>query len=76
MYYIHLNKKIFVKEKMKLVYCEIGAWMAGEERRPWEVVRSLGITYSLSQANPIADNWFFFDVDNVPESLPDYMEIK
>ncbi|OCG08874.1 hypothetical protein A9G13_02085 [Gilliamella sp. wkB178] len=61
---------------MKLVYWEIGAWMAGEERPPCEVIRSLGITYSSSQANPIADNWFFYDVDNLPESLPDYIEIK
>lgn len=61
---------------MKLVYWEIGAEMVGETRHSCDVVKSLGITYSSAEANPIADNWFFYDEGNLPESLPDYIEIK
>lgn len=35
------------------------------------------ILFELKQAShKSADNWFFYDVDNLPESLPDYIEIK
>lgn len=40
---------------------------------PQENMRMLGITYKRAEPQPIADQWMFFDCENVPDSLPEHI---
>ena len=63
---------------MKLIYDCHGAHDAGETRNAWVVVRELGIKFGASEGMAIADACYFYDVDpdTLPDSLPEYMEVK
>ena len=39
------------------------------------LMKELGITYKHSTPQSIGDCWWFWDCKNVPEILPDYLEI-
>ena len=44
---------------------------------PQEVMKKLGITYRYAVPQSMADQWWFFNCENVPDKLPDYMlELK
>lgn len=40
------------------------------------IMRDLGITYQLAVPQSMADCWWFFNCENVPESLPEYVYIR
>jgi hypothetical protein len=44
-----------------------------ESRHPQEVMRELGITYQHATPQSIADQWWFWNCQNVPDSLPPYL---
>jgi len=48
-------------------------WKLNELRHPQPVMRELGITYSHSTPQSMADQWWFWNCENLPESLPGYL---
>lgn len=40
---------------------------------PQAVMRSLGITYQHATPQSIADQWWFWNCEGVPEDLPDFL---
>ena len=57
-----------------LRYDMYGAALAGENRHAQEVMKDLGILLSHSTPQSIADQWWFWCCENIPEELPDYIE--
>ena len=57
-----------------LSYDMIGAHLAGVKDHPQKVMKDLGIGYEKSVPQSIADSWQFFNVTNLPENLPSYLE--
>lgn len=45
------------------------------QEHPQEVMRGLGITYQHSTPQSIADCWWFWNCENIPEILPEYLSI-
>jgi len=51
-------------------------WMQGSPtKHPEKVMKSLGISYQHSTPQSIADQWWFWNCENVPDTLPEYLEI-
>lgn len=46
-----------------------------DNRHACEVVRSLGITYQLSVGQSMCDSFEFWNCENVPENLPESLEV-
>lgn len=40
---------------------------------PQIIMRKLGITYTASEPQSIADCWFFYGCENTPNPLPKYL---
>lgn len=45
-----------------------------ENRHPQTVMEELGITYQHSTPQSIADQWWFWNCENVPATLPKFLE--
>ena len=60
---------------MKLIYWLVGASLEGEDRHPAIVLNELGIEYEEYVGQPIADQIQLFGCTNVPDVLPDYIDI-
>jgi hypothetical protein len=41
---------------------------------PEKVMEGLGITYQHATPQSIADQWWFWNCENIPEQLPDYIK--
>lgn len=41
---------------------------------PQKVMKRLGITYQYAVPQSMGDQWWFFNCENLPEKLPDYMD--
>jgi hypothetical protein len=41
---------------------------------PQKVMRELGITYQHAVPQSMGDQWWFWNCENCPEELPDYLE--
>lgn len=52
----------------------IDAFNHGEIRHAQEVMKSLGITYQHATPQSIADQWWFWNCENLPENLPSFLE--
>lgn len=64
-------------EVMHLRFCCTGALYAGEKRHAQAVMESLGITYQHAVPQSMGDQWQFWNCENVPDALPEYIdEIK
>ncbi len=49
----------------------------GENRNACEVMAELGITYQRSTPQSMGDQFWFWNCENVPEKLPEYLtELK
>lgn len=46
---------------------------ASPNEHPQRVMRDLGITYEKAIPQPIADQWWFINCQNVPDALPKYL---
>ena len=42
---------------------------------PREVMKKLGITYTVAVQQSIADMWQFWGCENVPENLPEFLNV-
>jgi len=51
-----------------------GAYEAGKHAHPQKTMKDLGITYQHATPQSIADCWIFWNCDNIPETLPSYIE--
>ena len=50
-------------------------WMHGSpSEHPQKVMRELGITYQHATSQSIGDQWWFWNCENMPDSLPEYLE--
>ncbi len=61
------------KQKTNLRFCAMSAYCAKEMRHPQEVMMALGIDYAKAVPQSIADQWWFFDCQNVPAELPKFL---
>lgn len=51
------------------------AYESGAKEHPQKVTKKLGITYEDATPESISDQWFFWNCDNLPVDLPNYIEI-
>ena len=49
--------------------------MIGIPKHPQTIIRELGITYKDCECLSIADTWIFYECENVPKELPEYVWI-
>lgn len=47
----------------------------GIKKHPQETMKDLGITYQHATTQSIADQWWFWNCENVPTDLPKYLEV-
>ncbi len=47
----------------------------GPDEHPQVYMKKLGITYQIGVAQSIADQWWFFNCENIPEPLPEHLSI-
>jgi hypothetical protein len=52
----------------------ISMFYANEQRHVLEVMKELGITCQYRTPQPISDSWWFWNCENIPEALPDYIK--
>ena len=45
-----------------------------KQDHPQKVMKELGITYQHATPQIIADQWWFWNCENIPEQLPPYLE--
>ncbi len=61
---------------MHLRYSLLSAGFDCNEMRHAEVVmRELGITYQHATPQSMSDSWWFWNCQNVPETLPKYLSV-
>lgn len=53
----------------------VTAYTCGEPGHAQTVMKKLGITYAHATPQSIADQWWFWCCENVPEKLPSYLEV-
>lgn len=59
---------------MNIRFCMMTAhYDCGEDGHPQKVMDQLGITYSRAIPQSIADQWWFYDCENVPAELPAFL---
>jgi hypothetical protein len=46
-----------------------------KQDHPQKVMKELGITYQHATPQSIADQWWFWNCENIPEQLPPYLEV-
>lgn len=60
---------------MHLRYCCMTAGFdCNENRHPQVVMKELGITYQHATPQSIADQWWFWNCQNVPAVLPSFLK--
>lgn len=45
-----------------------------KQDHPQKVMKELGITYQHATPQSIADQWWFWNCENIPEQLPPYLK--
>jgi len=62
---------------MHLKYQLHGSALDHELRHPQNHLRDLGITYQHATPQSMGDCWWFWNCENIPEVIPDYIvELK
>ena len=56
-----------------LNYDMIGAYDSGVKIHPQQDMKNLGITYQHATPQSIADSWWFWCCENIPDNLPSYI---
>ncbi|MBB4145816.1 hypothetical protein GGQ72_004382 [Rhizobium rhizoryzae] len=54
----------------------MGQGLAGDKRRPSEVVRDFGFTYREVTGSSFFDAFIFEDCENIPADLPDWLSVR
>lgn len=57
-----------------LRYDLFAANLIGEFRHATEVMHELGITYQCATPQSMADSWWFWNCEKIPDQLPSYIE--
>ena len=64
-------------EKIKINHLKYSYMTAqlkcGEMRHAQKVMKDLGITYQHATPQSIGDQWWFWNCENIPEKLPEYL---
>ena len=60
---------------MHLRLCYHSAYYAGEKDHAQVIMKKLGITYQHSTPQSIGDQWWFWNCENVPDELPEYLTV-
>lgn len=60
---------------INLCYSLMGSAYAGDQRHAQEVMESLGITYQIAVPQSLYDSWWFFNCENIPADLPEWITI-
>ena len=47
----------------------------GYNEHPQQTMRRLGITYQIATPQSISDCWWFWNCENVPDTLPEHFDI-
>lgn len=50
------------------------SWEVNEMRHPQLVMKELGINYQVATPQSMADQWWFWNCENVPNELPVFLE--
>lgn len=58
-----------------LRYCIYSAQDARCGKHPQKVMIDLGITYKMAVPQSIADQWWFYCPNNLPDELPKYLKL-
>ena len=53
----------------------ITAYESGAKNHPQKVMKDLGITYQHATPQSIGDQWWFWNCENMPKELPEYLEV-
>lgn len=56
-----------------LRYCMLTADDLGERKHPQIVMKELGIAYQHATPQSIGDQWWFWNCENVPKDMPEYI---
>lgn len=67
------EKQRWAVEQISLRFSIQGAHENGETRHAQEVMRALGITYAKATPQSMADQWWFWNCENVPAELPAFL---
>lgn len=67
--------KFNLKMGTHLRYRELDAFNKGERRYPGTVMKELGITYQHSTIQTMADQWWYWNCENIPDELPPFIEV-
>ncbi len=59
--------------KRSLHYCLNGSCVAGENRHAQTMMEDLGITYEHSTPQSLYDCWVFWNCENIPDVLPEWI---
>ncbi len=52
-----------------------GLYKAEIKKHPQVVMKDLGITYQHSTPQSVADQWWFWNCENLPDPLPPYLSV-
>ena len=60
-----------------LRFCMYEAHKSGVTGHPQKVMKDLGISYQHSTPQSMGDQWWFWNCENIPENMPEYLsELK
>lgn len=59
--------------KKNLHYCLYGSAITGDNRHAQKAIKDLGITYEHSTPQSLYDCWQFWNCENVPDELPEWI---
>ena len=59
---------------LRLDYMSLCYTYPNDFRHAQTIMKELGITYQNSTPQTICDQWWFWNCENVPDSLPNYIE--
>lgn len=57
-----------------LKYDMISAYKCGYILHPQQVMKSQGITYQHATPQTLGDQWWFWNCENMPDVLPEFLE--
>jgi len=61
-----------------LTYCLFASATSNDTgcKHPQEVMKHLGITYQHATPQSMGDCWWFWNCENLPDELPEYLTVR
>ena len=59
--------------KKHLRWNSYSAWDSGQNLHPQIAMAELGITYQEATPQTVCDEWWFWNCENIPTKLPEYL---